>query len=160
MVPTAAYGGAPDTMARARVALREVVPRLVALVRSVPDPHAISVGAWTVGDVAAHLAHVFRFDTDAVAARPVPDAMVTTAGMAEVNAKMLAEDGERAPSVLADRIATLAGEFDDIAPTASGWKARRLGPSAMEAGPHALRHQPPVGPFVLVADPSPEPTGR
>jgi hypothetical protein len=35
--------------------------------------------------------------------------------MAEANAKMLAEDGERAPSVLADRIGTLANEFDDVA---------------------------------------------
>ncbi|TDC85392.1 hypothetical protein E1292_48870 [Nonomuraea deserti] len=35
--------------------------------------------------------------------------------MAEVNAKMLAQDGQRAPSVLAARIATLAGEFDAIA---------------------------------------------
>ncbi|MEH1126714.1 maleylpyruvate isomerase N-terminal domain-containing protein [Micromonospora sp. CPCC 206061] len=136
MAPAAAYGGGPDTMARARVALREVVPRLVALVRSVPDPHAVSVGTWTVGDVAAHLAHVFRFDADAVAARPVPDATVTTAGMAEVNAKMLAEDGERAPSVLADRIAALASEFDDIASrsraaTAAWLQGARLPPSAV-----------------------------
>ncbi|MEV0350158.1 maleylpyruvate isomerase N-terminal domain-containing protein [Nonomuraea sp. NPDC050680] len=115
MIPAAAHGGAADAMAQARAALREVVPRLVALVRSVPDPHAVAVGTWTVGDVAAHLTHVLRFDADAVAARPVPDAAVTTAGMAEVNAKMLAEDGERAPSVLAARIAALAGEFDDIA---------------------------------------------
>ncbi|MFI7128897.1 maleylpyruvate isomerase N-terminal domain-containing protein [Nonomuraea sp. NPDC050153] len=115
MVPTATHSGAPDTMAQARAALRDVVPSLVALVRSVPDPHSVSVGTWTAGEVAAHLAHVFRFDTDAVAGRPVPDATVTTAGMAEANAKMLAEDGERAPSILADRIGTLADEFDDIA---------------------------------------------
>ncbi|MFG2005021.1 maleylpyruvate isomerase N-terminal domain-containing protein [Spirillospora sp. NPDC048911] len=102
-------------MAQARVALREVVPRLVALVRSVPDAHSVSVGTWTVGDVAAHLAHVFRMDTDAINGRPVPDATVTSAGMAEVNAAMLAGDGERAPSVLADRLGALAQEFDDIA---------------------------------------------
>ncbi len=41
--------------------------------------------------------------------------MVTAAGMAEVNAKMLAEDGERDPAVLADRIDGLANEFDDVA---------------------------------------------
>jgi hypothetical protein len=123
-------------MAQARAALREVVPRLVTLVRSVPDADSVSVGTWTVGDVAAHLAHVFRLDTDAVAGRPVPEAMVTTAGMAEANAKMLAQDDERAPSVLADRVGTLANEFDDIASrsraAAVEWlQGARLPPSAM-----------------------------
>jgi hypothetical protein len=109
------HSGVPDTLAEARAALRDVVPSLVALVRGVPDANAASVGTWTAGDVAAHLSHVFRFDTDAVAGKPVPQATVTAAGMAEVNAKMLAEDNERDPTVLADRISTLADEFDDIA---------------------------------------------
>jgi hypothetical protein len=111
----ATHGGAPDTMAQARAALREVVPRLVTLVRSVPDTGSAAVGTWTVGDVAAHLTHVLRMDTDALAGAPVPEATVTTAGMAEANAAMLALDGERAPSVLADHIGTLADEFDAIA---------------------------------------------
>jgi hypothetical protein len=111
MIPTTT----PDTLAQARAALRDVVPRLVALVRNVPDANAASVGTWTVGDVAAHLSHVFRFDTDAIAGKPVPQATVTTAGMAEVNAKLLAEDHERNPAVLADRISALADEFDDAA---------------------------------------------
>ncbi|WP_433519621.1 maleylpyruvate isomerase N-terminal domain-containing protein [Nonomuraea sp. CA-143628] len=136
MVPAAAYSGAPDTMTKARAALREVVPRLVALVRSVADPHTVSVGTWTVGDVAAHLTHVLRLDTDAVAGRPVPDATVTAAGMAEVNAKMLAQDEERAPSVLAARLATLADEFDDVASrsrvaTVDWLQGTRLPPSAV-----------------------------
>jgi hypothetical protein len=89
-----------------------------------------------VGDVAAHLSHVFRFDTDAVAGRPVPEAVVTTAGMAEVNAKMLAEDGERDPDALADRIGTLANEFDDVASrsraaTVDWLQGTRLPPSAV-----------------------------
>ncbi|SDX30488.1 hypothetical protein SAMN05421504_102975 [Amycolatopsis xylanica] len=104
-----------DTLAQARAALHEVVPRLVDLLRSAPDAGAASVGAWTVGDVAAHLSHVFRFDTDAIAGKPVPDAVVTPAGMAEVNTKMLVEDGERDPAALADRIGMLADEFDEIA---------------------------------------------
>lgn len=115
MVPTPRRGNAPDTLTQARAALRDVVPRLVALVRTVPDPNAASVGTWTVSDVAAHLSHVFRFDTDAVMGRPVPEAVVTTAGMAEVNTKMLDRDDERDPVVLADRIGTLANEFDDVA---------------------------------------------
>jgi hypothetical protein len=136
MVSAATHSGAPDTLAQARAALRDVVPNLVALVRSVPDANAASVGTWTVGDVAAHLSHVFRFDTDAVAGRPVPQAIVTTAGMAEVNAKMLAEDGERDPAVLAERIGTLANEFDDVASrpraaTVDWLQGTRLPPSAV-----------------------------
>jgi hypothetical protein len=115
MVPAATHSGAPDTLAQARAALREVVPRLVTLVRSVPDPNAASVGTWTVGDVAAHLSHVFGTDADAIAGRPVPDAIVTKAGIAEATAKILAEDSERNPAVLADRMTTLATEFDDVA---------------------------------------------
>ncbi|MDR0345272.1 MAG: maleylpyruvate isomerase N-terminal domain-containing protein, partial [Nocardiopsaceae bacterium] len=102
-------------MAQARAALGEIVPSLVALVRSAPDANAASVGTWTVGEVAAHLSHCFRADTDAIAGRPVPEAMVTKAGIAEATAKLLAEDGERDPAVLADRIGTLADEFDDVA---------------------------------------------
>src|SRR5207248_9709301 len=115
MVAAATPSGAPDTLAQARAALREVAPRLVALVRSVADPNAPSVGTWTVGDVAAHLSHVFRADPDAIAGRPVPEAIVTKAGIAQATAKILAEDSERDPVVLADRISTLATEFDDVA---------------------------------------------
>jgi hypothetical protein len=114
-VPAATHSGGSDILAQARSALRDVVPRLVALVRSVSDPGSGAVGTWTVGDVAAHLAHVFRLDADAVAGGPVPDAMVTRAGMAEVNAQMLARDGERGPSLLADRVSELAQVFDDVA---------------------------------------------
>ena len=86
--------------------------------------------------VAAHLTHVFRFDTDALAGRPVPQATVTPAGMAEANAKMLAEDGERDPAVLADRIGTLADEFDGVASrsraaTVDWLQGVRLPPSAV-----------------------------
>lgn len=136
IVPATTYSGAPDTLAQARAALRDVVPSLVTLVRSVPNANSASVGTWTVGDVAAHLSHVFRFDTDAIAGNPVPQAVVTTAGMAEANAKMLAEDGERDPAILADRISTLADEFDDAASrprtaTVEWLQGTRLPPSAV-----------------------------
>lgn len=124
------------TMAQVRTALREVVPSLVALVRSVPDAGAAAVGTWTVGDVAAHLSHCLRVDTDAIAGRPVPEAVVTKAGIAEATGKLLAEDGERDPAVLADRIGTLAGEFDDVASrsraaTVDWLQGIRLSPSAV-----------------------------
>jgi hypothetical protein len=136
MDPATTHSAAPETLAQARAALRDVVPSLVTLVRSVSDATAASVGAWTVGDVAAHLSHVFRFDTDAIAGKPVPQATVTAAGMAEINAKMLAEDSERDPAVLADRISTLADEFDDIASrsrtaTVDWLQGTRLQPSAV-----------------------------
>jgi uncharacterized protein (TIGR03083 family) len=136
MVPAATHSGARDTLAQACAALREVVPRLVTLVRSVPDPNSHSVGTWTVGDVAAHLSHGFRADTDAIARRPVPEAIVTKAGIAEATAKILAEDSERDPAVLADRISTLATEFDDAASrsrsTTVDWlQGTRLPPSAV-----------------------------
>jgi uncharacterized protein (TIGR03083 family) len=116
--------------------LRDIVPSLITLVRSVPDANSTSVGTWTVGDVAAHLSHVFRFDTAAIARKPVPQATVTSAGMAEANATMLAEDSERDPAVLADRISTLADEFDDAAArsrtaTVEWLQAIRLPPSAV-----------------------------
>ena len=123
-------------MDQARAALREVVPRLADLVRSVRDPGVPSIGTWTAGDVAAHLSHVFRLDTDAVAGRPLPAVTVTTAGMAEFNTAKLAEDDERDPAALAARIGTLADEFDEIAarsqPPEVGWlQGIRLPPSAV-----------------------------
>ncbi|MFD0343744.1 hypothetical protein ACFVH0_34575 [Streptomyces sp. NPDC127117] len=45
---------------KTRAALRAVVPRLVRLLRGVPDPNASrGVPLWTVGDVGAHLAAVY-----------------------------------------------------------------------------------------------------
>ncbi|WP_163511108.1 maleylpyruvate isomerase N-terminal domain-containing protein [Fodinicola acaciae] len=125
-----------DTMAGVRTAVREVVPRLAALVRDIPDANAASVGTWTVGEVAAHLTHVLRVDTDAIAGRPVPRAVVTKAGIAEATGKLLAEDGERDPARLADRIVTLADEFDDVASrsrsaTVDWLQGTRLPPSAV-----------------------------
>lgn len=123
-------------MTAARVAVREVVPELVRLLRSLPDPQAMAVGTWRVTDVAAHLSHVFRVDTDALAERPIPRAEVTTAGIAVLTDSMLADDGERDPAVLADRIEALATDFDDVAERCGAegvdWLGgARLAPSAV-----------------------------
>lgn len=136
MVPAATHGGAPDNIAQVRAAVHDVAASLAILVGGVSDTNAASVGTWTVGDVAAHLSHVFRVDTDAIAGRPVPEAIVTKAGIAEATEKILAEDGERDPSVLADRIAALADEFDHVvssSPSAAiDWlQGIRLPPSAV-----------------------------
>jgi uncharacterized protein (TIGR03083 family) len=118
-----------------KAAVREVVPQLVSLLQNVPDAEATAVGTWTVGDVAAHLSHAFRFDIDALAGKPVPEAVVTTAGMADVNAKLLADDDVRDPVALADRILSLAKELDDV-PTATSveWlQGIQLPPSVVAA---------------------------
>ena len=118
--------------------MREVVPRLAAILRGVPDAGAASVGSWTVGEVAAHLCHSFRVDTDALAGGPVPDAVVTAGGMAELNARLLADDGERNPAALADRLDALAREFEEVAsrPAAAtvGWLDGVRLPPAVVAG--------------------------
>ncbi|WP_344856829.1 maleylpyruvate isomerase N-terminal domain-containing protein [Amycolatopsis ultiminotia] len=134
--PAAPSTGQPDTLVQARAALRDVFPRLVTLVRSIPDPDSASIGTWTAGEVAAHLSHSLRADTDAIAGRPVPEAIVTKAGIAEATAKLLAEDGERDPAALADRIGTLATRFDDVAsrprPATVEWlQGTRLPPSVV-----------------------------
>ena len=104
--------------------------------RTHPDPHATAVGTWRVGDVAAHLSHVFRVDADAVAERPVPRVEVTTAGVAALTDSMLAEDDQRDPVILADRIEALGTDFDDIvercdADTVVWLGDTRLAPSAV-----------------------------
>jgi hypothetical protein len=45
---------------RAYAALRTVVPRLSALIRSIKRPATPALGEWNVGDVAVHLAHVWE----------------------------------------------------------------------------------------------------
>lgn len=124
----------PENIQQIRAALLDVVPSLVALIRDLPDAGARAVGTWSVGDVAAHLSHVFRFDTDAIAARPVPSAVVTSAGMASLNAQLLADDSERTPAALADRIAVLAAEFADVSSCSAAvdWlQGVRLPPAAV-----------------------------
>jgi mycothiol maleylpyruvate isomerase-like protein/SCP-2 sterol transfer family protein len=125
-----------DTLTQIRAAARDVVPDLVALLRSVPNADTVAVGTWTIGDVAAHLSHCLRVDTDAIAGKPLPDAVVTRSGIAEATANLLAEDGERDPAALADRISALATEFDDVASRSTSatvdWlEGTRLAPSAV-----------------------------
>lgn len=128
--------GGTDTLTEARAALGDVVPRLTALVGQIPDSDRASVGAWRAAQVAAHLSHVFRLETDAIAGRPAPPATVTAAGMAEFNEGMLAADRERDPAVLADRIGALADEFEEAAArstddTVSWLQGARMAPSAV-----------------------------
>src|SRR3954471_14667019 len=92
-----------DTMNEARAAIRDVVPELAALVRSIPYRDAAAVGTWGAADVAAHICHVFGVDTDALAGAAPPLTAVDTANVAGLTAAMLADDAERDPSALAKR---------------------------------------------------------
>ncbi|MFF2508077.1 maleylpyruvate isomerase N-terminal domain-containing protein [Streptomyces sp. NPDC058067] len=59
---------------RTRAALGAVVPRLVRLLREVPDPDAASgVPVWSVGDVGAHLAAVYLAYCSAVSVEEAVD---------------------------------------------------------------------------------------
>jgi hypothetical protein len=132
--PVSSGGASVNRMDPARAALREVAPRLAELVRSVPDSRAASVGTWTVGEVAAHISHAYRADINALTGSQLPEVTVTKPGMDTLTAGLLAEDGERDPAVLADRIMALAEEFDEAASrsradTTVGWlQGARLTP--------------------------------
>jgi hypothetical protein len=125
-----------NTLAEARVALREVVPEFIRLVRGIPDPDAAAVGTWRAGDVIAHVSHVCGADMDALAGRTLPTGTVNTASVAQLTASMLADDSERDPAALADRIDAFALEFDEVAAhceadTVTWLGGARLAPSAV-----------------------------
>lgn len=125
-----------ERLAEARSALRDVLPAVARLVRNVSNPDAPAVGSWSAAEVAAHLSHVVAADTDAIAERPIPESEVSTAKVAELTAAMLADDPERDPAALADRITQLGAEFDDtvsgpLAPAVSWLGGAMLPPSAV-----------------------------
>lgn len=97
-------------LSEARRAIAVVGPRFARLVRD--SPHDVpAVGRWSVGDVARHVSHVIRVDTDALAEHPLPIAELRPAVVAAGNAEFLADDPERDPGKLADRIEALLEEF-------------------------------------------------
>jgi hypothetical protein len=102
------------TFAQACAAVEDVLPRFTELLRSNPDVTAKAVGTWTLPDVACHMSHVIRTDTDALARRELPSVQLSPAGVAVWNTSMLADDPERDLQALADRIDTLGAAFFDI----------------------------------------------
>lgn len=111
---------------RALAALRLVLPRIVDLVRSATRPEAVAVGEWRVVDVAAHLSHVAAGELmvantigqDAGLGLPVEDDLVEAAS--RFNSASLGGDGERDPSVLAERIHKSVNEFLESMATTRG----------------------------------------
>jgi uncharacterized protein (TIGR03083 family) len=147
------------------------------------DPQRPALGAWRVGEVACHLSHVFRVDTDALAGRPVPVTELRPDAVAAMNEAQLAADPQRDPAALAERIETLLGEFlevsrapaadpvtwlDDVRIPASvaachllvevlvhGWDIATTGGRAWEIAPHhaALALMGAGGPILNAAGP-------
>jgi uncharacterized protein (TIGR03083 family) len=100
------------SLERARDAVVEVTPNLTKLLRSVQDPAAHAVGVWSVGDVAAHLAHVVDLDLEAARGRGAEKAL-EAAGVAapprigelhHMTAALLDRDPVRDPTGQAGRI--------------------------------------------------------
>jgi uncharacterized protein (TIGR03083 family) len=110
------------TVADARAAVLTARERLVALLRSGLDGDSPAVGHWSVGDVTAHMSHVYAFDVlsaqgntsfdDVELPEFIHDRSVLPAieevGEVEdvnrVNQAVLDQDPERSLDVLADRI--------------------------------------------------------
>lgn len=124
--------------AEAQTALREEVGRVVALLRSVRNPTAPAVGAWTVAEVAMHLTQGWLI-VPGLARGDLSDAHELLPGLAGRHGASLigdvwelagvttlgvASDPERDPAVLADRIETRAAAFLDEAATHSAGETR------------------------------------
>lgn len=111
---------APDRM-KVMIAARRATRDFTSLLRSVRDPHRTAIGHWTIGEVAAHVSHIYGMYPAIVRGEgsPVADHL----RLAEYWDTRLAEDRERDPAVAADRIDAAMGEFSE-AVDASDWERR------------------------------------
>jgi hypothetical protein len=126
------FEGPPDHLAEARTAIKDITPRLVQLVRDCAG-QAPAVGHWTTGDVACHVSHVIKVDTDALAARPTPATQVRPPAVAALNDEELASDLERDPEALADRIKSLLEEFQRVSKAPASEEVTWLGDTRIPA---------------------------
>jgi SCP-2 sterol transfer family len=106
-------------------ALRDVVGRVTALLRSIENPSAPAVGQWNLGEVAVHLTHAWMMLTglgrrDLSPVHAVAPNVADVAGgsvvrsiwdLADVNTLALKNDPERTLSLLADRIEAQAEQY-------------------------------------------------
>jgi len=107
---------------QARSALETVVPRLVALIRSIRNPSAPALGEWNTGDVALHLAHVWEALpalSRGELASPIGDvrelAGLTTSLVRDEPSRDLGQIAARIEAGAAAYLATPAGN-DDVRP--------------------------------------------
>jgi len=100
LVSTAAV---PLDLPATRAALEVVGRRLVGLLESVPDPQAPTRGlAWTLGETSLHIAGGPARYADFARGRALPEPAID---LSPVSAQRMDADPERAPSVLARRLA-------------------------------------------------------
>jgi uncharacterized protein (TIGR03083 family) len=93
--------------------VREASARWSELLRSVTDPSLTAIGHWSIGDVGTHTTHIFSMYPKLVRgeASPIQDHLA----MAAYWDRMLAEDSERDPGAIADRIDAATEEFCSVA---------------------------------------------
>jgi uncharacterized protein (TIGR03083 family) len=87
----------------------EITRAYVQLLRSASRPGAVAVGEWTVGETAAHTAHVF--ETYARASKTGTFPISATTSLNDHWAGELAQDSDRNPGTAADRIEAAAAEI-------------------------------------------------
>jgi uncharacterized protein (TIGR03083 family) len=98
-----ASAAVPLDLPATRAALEAVGRRLVGLLEAVPDPQAPTRGlAWTLGETSLHLAGGPARYADFARGRALPEPAID---LSPVNAQRMDADPERAPSVLARRLA-------------------------------------------------------
>jgi hypothetical protein len=110
----------------ARTAIAAITPSFVRLVRESAHDGPV-VGHWETGDVACHVSHVIRADTEVLAGRPPPTTELTPAAVAVLTDAMLADDPERDVGVLADRIEALLADFLAVSSAPAGEQVTWLG---------------------------------
>jgi uncharacterized protein (TIGR03083 family) len=105
----------------------EVAERVAKLLRGVKDPGRPAIGEWNIAELACHVAFVGEGDTSvAKGLAPPPEDWGDTAtnlgpdAVTAFNDNVLAADGERDLSVLADRIAAGTAAFREAVAGANG----------------------------------------
>jgi Mycothiol maleylpyruvate isomerase N-terminal domain/SCP-2 sterol transfer family len=91
--------------------LRDSQQRFCALLRAVEDPKRSAIGKWDIGTTATHVGHVFRILPSVAYGTPSP--VPNHRALADEWDRMLAEDRERDPKRVADRIDGYTEEFFD-----------------------------------------------
>lgn len=93
-------------------ALQRNADNLAAVLRRISDPTPRAIGSWSIGETANHVANSHRYFMSALRGETTLEAVDE---IDVENARRLAEDPERDPSVLADRLETGARELVDFA---------------------------------------------
>jgi uncharacterized protein (TIGR03083 family) len=97
-------------------ALVRSAEELASLLRQIDDPSPKAVGVWSIGETANHVAGSHEYFLTAARGAPLESLDEVDAG----NARSLAADPERDPSVLADRLEAGAKELVRYARTVDG----------------------------------------